>query len=82
MAVLTQITLCLVSLMILFLMVIIVGQQERMISLLDQLVYGEGEDEGGSGYRFDPDPDTPPEDPDELTLELLTRIREIRASHR
>lgn len=63
---------------IVFLLVVILGQLERIYNLLDE-EYPE-DDEGGMGYIPNSDPDLPP-DSDELTEAWYQFITHTRASN-
>jgi hypothetical protein len=78
----TQIAAILLALTVPLLLLILVGQQERILNTLEDLAYGDDEDDGGygGGSSYGLDPDSPPDSPDDLAREIFERIQEIRSA--
>jgi hypothetical protein len=79
--ILSQIATILLALTVPMLLLILVGQQERILNTLEDLAYGDDDDGGyGGGSSYGSDPDSPPDSPDDLAREVFERIQEIRSA--
>jgi hypothetical protein len=75
-----QIAVILLALTVPLLLLILVGQQERILNTLEDLAYGDDDGGYGGGSSYGSDPDSPPDSPDDLAREIFERIQEIRSA--